>query len=211
MKSTTDFSKSSHSLFTYTRTCERIDTSNSGSLSENNRSWWRHQMETFSALLAICAGNSPVTGEFHAQRPVTGSFDVFFDLRLNKRFSKQWQARWFETPSHPLWRHCNDVSRRPISLTCCSSTRNIEEDFLFSQSNFVKKKSGRCQNMYMTQTVLSWHMQRVWRSFSFEILQMFHIWFLQILPQWHGLLLGMQHYYFARYPTDDWQLTTGDV
>ena len=52
-----------------------------------NKSWWRHQMETFSALLAICAGNSPVTGEFPAQRPVTRSFDVFFDLRLNKRLN----------------------------------------------------------------------------------------------------------------------------
>ena len=39
---------------------------------------WRHQMETFSALLAICAGNSPVTGEFPTQSPVTRSFDVFF-------------------------------------------------------------------------------------------------------------------------------------
>ena len=39
-------------------------------------------METFSALLAICAGNTPVTGEFHAQRPVTRSFDVFFDSRI---------------------------------------------------------------------------------------------------------------------------------
>ena len=39
-------------------------------------------METFSTLLAICAGNSPGTGEFPAQRPVTRSFDVFFDLRL---------------------------------------------------------------------------------------------------------------------------------
>ena len=39
-------------------------------------------METFSALLTICAGNSPGTGEFLAQRPVTRSFDVFFDLRL---------------------------------------------------------------------------------------------------------------------------------
>ena len=46
-------------------------------------------METFSALLAICAGNSPVPGEFPAQRPVTRSFDVFFDLRPNKRLSKQ--------------------------------------------------------------------------------------------------------------------------
>ena len=35
-------------------------------------------METFSALLAICTGNAPVTGEFPAQRPVTRSFDVFF-------------------------------------------------------------------------------------------------------------------------------------
>ena len=42
-----------------------------------------------SALLAIYAGNSPVTGEFPAQRPVAQSFDVFFDLRLNKRLSKQ--------------------------------------------------------------------------------------------------------------------------
>ena len=52
-------------------------------------SWWRHPMETFSALLAICAGNSPVPGEFPTQRPVTQSFDVFFNLRLNKRLSKQ--------------------------------------------------------------------------------------------------------------------------
>ena len=44
-------------------------------------------METFSALLAIYAGNSPVPGEFPAQRPVTRSFDVFFDLRLNKWLS----------------------------------------------------------------------------------------------------------------------------
>ena len=39
-------------------------------------------METFSALLAICAGNSSVPGEFPTQRPVTRSFDVFVDLRL---------------------------------------------------------------------------------------------------------------------------------
>ena len=61
--------------------------------------WWRHQMETFSALLALCAGNSPVNGEFPSQRPVTRSFDIFFDLRLNKRSSKQARGWWFETPS----------------------------------------------------------------------------------------------------------------
>ena len=65
-------------------------------------------METFSALLAIYAGNSPVPGEFPTQRPVTRSFDVFFDLRLNKRLSKQWWGWWFETLSRPLWHHRND-------------------------------------------------------------------------------------------------------
>ena len=46
-------------------------------------------------------------GEFPAQRPVTRNFDVFFDLRLNKRLSKQPWGWWFETLSRPLWRHCN--------------------------------------------------------------------------------------------------------
>ena len=71
--------------------------------------WWRHQMETFSALLAICAGNSPVPGEFPAQRPVRRSFDVFFDQRLNKRLSKQSWGWWFETLSRSLWRHHNEI------------------------------------------------------------------------------------------------------
>ena len=65
-------------------------------------------METFSSLLAICAGNLPVPGELPAQRPVTRSFDVFFDLRLHKRLSKQSWSWWFETLSRPLWRHCNE-------------------------------------------------------------------------------------------------------
>ena len=64
-------------------------------------------METFSALLAICAGNSPVPDEFPAQRPVTRSFDVFFDLRVNKGLSKQSWCWWFVTLMHPLWRHRN--------------------------------------------------------------------------------------------------------
>ena len=50
--------------------------------------WWRHQMETFSALLALCSGSSPVSGDFPVQRPVTRSFDVFFDLHLIKLLSR---------------------------------------------------------------------------------------------------------------------------
>ena len=71
--------------------------------------WWRHHMETFSTLLALCAGNSTITGEFPSQRPVTRNFDVFFDVRLNKRCRNQSWGWWFETPSRSLWRHCNDM------------------------------------------------------------------------------------------------------
>ena len=66
-------------------------------------------METFSALLTLCSGNSPVTGEFPAQRPVTQSFDIFFDLRLNEQLSKQSLGWWSETPPSWLWRQYSDM------------------------------------------------------------------------------------------------------
>ena len=65
-------------------------------------------METFSALLAICAGNSPVTGEFPTQRPVTRSFYAFFDLCVDKRF---------ETPSSSSWRHCTGIKMSQFPCT----------------------------------------------------------------------------------------------
>ena len=80
-------------------------------------------MEAFSALLALSVGNSPVTGEFPSQRPVTRSFHVFFNLRLNKRLSKQ-SRRWsFEKQSRSLWRHFN-------VLLCCrvASTTHVLTD-----------------------------------------------------------------------------------
>ena len=62
--------------------------------------WWRHQMEAFSAWLPLCAGNSPVTDELPTQRPVTRSFDVFFDMRLEKN-------GWVNTgEAGDLRRHC---------------------------------------------------------------------------------------------------------
>ena len=71
---------------------------------------WKH----FPRYWLFFAGNSPVTGEFPSQRPVTRNFDVFFDLRLNKWLNKQSWGWWFETPSRPLRRHCND-KRWPIA------------------------------------------------------------------------------------------------
>ena len=80
---------------------------------------WRHnQMETFAALLVLCAGSSPVTGGFPTQRPVTWSFDVFFDLRLNKLLSKQLWGWWFETLLCPWWRRSNE-SWVPAVLEAC--------------------------------------------------------------------------------------------
>ena len=87
-------------------------------------------------LLAFCAGNSPVTGESPSQRPVTRNFDVFVDLRLNKRLSKQSFGWWFETPSRSLWLHCNVMkfmstiglipgSRVSLQITCLSPILTI--------------------------------------------------------------------------------------
>ena len=84
-----------------------------------NRSWWRYQMDIFSALLALCDGNPPVSGGFPSQRLVTWSFHVFFDLCLNKRLSKQSTRRWFKTPSHTLWRHCNEFRCFATYCHCC--------------------------------------------------------------------------------------------
>ena len=91
------------------------------------------QMETFSALLAICAGNSPVPGEFPTQRPVTRSFDIFFDLRQNKRLRKQSWGWWFETRSRPLWRHCNGYCSLALILRYMNGSTPISQslsDFL---------------------------------------------------------------------------------
>ena len=61
-------------------------------------------------------------GEFPAQRPVTRSFGDFFDLRPNKLLSKHWWGWWFETLSHPLWRHCNEISATSPRCQCLNKT-----------------------------------------------------------------------------------------
>ena len=86
---------------------------------------WRHQMEPFSALVALCAENSPVPVNSPHKGQRRGALMFSFDLHLNKRLSKQPWGWWFETPSLSLWRHCNvlcplqwrhvSASRRHIS------------------------------------------------------------------------------------------------
>ena len=68
---------------------------------------------TFRVTGHLC-GNSLTTGEFPALRPVTRSFNVFFDLRLNKRLSKQSWGWWFETPSRPFCCKYNFIKNRHL-------------------------------------------------------------------------------------------------
>ena len=87
--------------------------------------------ETISALLAVCAGNSPAPGEFPTQRTGTRSFDVFFDLRLNKRFSKQSCGWWFKTQWRSLWRHGNVIAV-PVRQKQVSRTSNCIQHCLWN-------------------------------------------------------------------------------
>ena len=91
--------------------------------------------------------------EFPTQRPVTRSFDTFFDLRLNKQLSKQSWGWWFEMLSHPLWRHCNDytfdfpaVSDHPNTELCGSHftkkyccNQNLMEILVFCFKGITKE------------------------------------------------------------------------
>ena len=84
-------------------------------LPETSGTLWIHrgaltnQRCSLATGCGISEGNPPVTGGFSSQRSLTQSFDVFFDLRLNKLLKKQLKRWCFETPSRSLWRHCNGI------------------------------------------------------------------------------------------------------
>ena len=104
---------------------------------------WHHQMETFSALLVLCAWNSLVPGEFPSQRAVTRSFSVFFDLRLNKRLDKQSQGWWIETPSCPLWGYCSDFTVNNLKLifldiNICTLLRRVPMGLIKKNTTLVQ-------------------------------------------------------------------------
>ena len=122
-------------------------------------------METFYALLAVCAGNSPVTGEFPAQRPVTRSFDVFFYLCVNERLSKQW-GWWFETPPRPLWRHCNALM----------TYEKVKGNLVYR--NTLKWKNHH-PNCFMTLT--RWQRPWDWHGFDIDL-----TWSVTLMSNWCG-------------------------
>ena len=94
---------------------------------------WKHFPRNWPFVRGIHRG----PGDFPTQRPVTRSFYVFLDLRLNKRLSKQSWGWWFETLSRSLWRHRNERRQKlrrmkyiPIPIaqrleSCCKSLIDI--------------------------------------------------------------------------------------
>ena len=96
------------------------------------RAWWRHQMETFSTLLILCEGKPPVTGGLPSQRPVTRSFDVFFDLLIGP--ATDLCPYGTDPLLEPMfayhgWCHVPFVSEERISQ------RNIQENHTFAASS----------------------------------------------------------------------------
>ena len=122
--------------------------------------WWCHQMATFSALLAICAGNSPVPGEFPAQRPVTRSFNVFFDLRLNKRLSnheagdlRRYRANYDVTVMNTL---CGTLmyftsEPRDVSISTCGCHNFSWRLFCSRVPNFPVFIFHECESRFYSQ------------------------------------------------------------
>ena len=93
-------------------------------------SWWHHQMETFSALLAFCEGNPLVTRGFPSQRQWRGAF-MFSLICLNKRLSKQSRRLWVRTPLHSLWRNCNVQLTTDSNYKCVSISYFIHNGICF--------------------------------------------------------------------------------
>ena len=128
---------------------------NENSWKQLERTSWHISMMTSSngnifRVTGHLCGEFTGPGEFPAQRPVTRSFDVFFDLCLNKRLSKQPWGWWFETPSRSLWRHCN-VKRTTLtkmeifigwglkySYRCCDYTIFCISAFVISKHFWIQ-------------------------------------------------------------------------
>ena len=87
-------------------------------------------------------------GEFPAQRPVTRSFDVFFDMRPNKWLSKQPWGWWFETPSWSLWRQCNGHNLQNVDHFVHASICQIRSTFQYTSPrpkvHWVQSASDGC-------------------------------------------------------------------
>ena len=103
---------------------------------------WHHQMKTFSVLLALCAGNSPVTSEFPSKRPVTQSFLWYF------LWSAPWINSWVNNRERSLWCHCNDWI---ILKKICISSQNTQQ-----------RRNMRCSNFTLHVLYKDFHFHAQW-------------------------------------------------
>ena len=173
-------------------------------------------METFSALLSICAGNSPVPGEFPAQRPVTRSFDVFFDLRLNKLLSKQSWGWWFETLSRPLWRHCNAVCDNNTQTLLSIPTTCLQKDPLSIPMIILGMDSANeCRRYIVTSSLIGWaHIQNdpyTWQI-CFRLIYIYSWLFTRFSRCWPWKVLTVQSmhhvdFFLARMAKTSWDIS----
>ena len=125
--------------------CGDNNTAN-GCLCHNDVTKWKH----FPRYWAICAGDSPVPGEFPTQRPVTRSFDIFFDLRPKKRLSKQWWGWWFETLPFPLWRHGDGDDINASSGYHCDCVNASSDSVRYYPVFRFRVNKGRINEMNIT-------------------------------------------------------------
>ena len=116
-------------------------------------------------------------GEFPTQRPVTRSFGVFFDLRLNKRLSKQSWGWWFETPSWSLWRQWNAIPTQWLLIIPGYDRRVIE----LTMGNFISKY---CQFLYSDIPIPNCFSSMIWQQvFKYNLLN-----YIQVNP-WKCLII----------------------
>ena len=89
-------------------------------------------------------GEPLVNSGFPSQRTVTRSFDIFFDLCIKKRLSKQSRRRWFETPSLSLWRYVNVTKTKQSSRYPCENIMGytVKDEMSTSKWNISSKDVG---------------------------------------------------------------------
>ena len=115
-------------------------------------------MEQFSALLALCQGESTGHRWISLHQGQWGGVLIFFlDLPLNKRLSKQSRRRWFETPSRSLWRHCYEL--HPVTLHMVSVSPNTV--------NLLKSRQN-CRHFADDIFCISWN-KNVWISLKISL------------------------------------------
>ena len=133
------------------------------------------------------------------KRPVTRSFDVFFDLRLNKWLSKQ-SRRWgFETPSRSLWRHSNggnDNHQEQGGTNQNSTTNKLRLVQHFDFQLQIYKDYGENRQTWHKLAYLIWRVQMSWHQASVRSPATVILTCMQLLPR-----LGSQNLYSARVVT----------